>query len=388
MAALAGFALTPGNASEEGNSLEIKHEYFQDNNGVWNHTPVFHLKRVLADFLSVGWEQEVDVVTGASRRLGSGNTGITGDGPVDAISGASKIEFRHSEKPAATLTLGNATATASLYSSRENDYFALGPAASLAWDFNDRNTTVALAYSRFFDEFRPEGEFAGLGGRKRISNYGLSVSQLLSPLTLVGITANLITSRGYLGHPYTPPMDSSGALRIEVVPAHKDAAALSGQLIQGFRVLERMGSVNLDLRWYQDEWELRSGTADLRLSQHLSDATYIVLRGRLYRQSGAFFAKDAYAGDEVYRTADIRLFSFSSWLAGFKISSAFPESWEDSKALPDRWEVKFDRLSRDTHGDPRAPLPAGSPRRRLYQLYGPEETYSQFTLILGLLFNL
>src|SRR4051812_23456335 len=89
-------------AGMPGNSLEIKHEYFWDRNGVWNHTPAFALKKALSRKWILGWEQELDVVSGASRRLGADKVGRFGDRELDIVSGASKVEVRHSENPSLT----------------------------------------------------------------------------------------------------------------------------------------------------------------------------------------------------------------------------------------------------------------------------------------------
>jgi hypothetical protein len=374
-------------AEEGGSSLAIKHEYFWDRNGVWNHTPAFLLRKALSRKWSLNWEQELDVVTGASRRLGLEKVGLTGDGKPDAVSGASKIEERHSENPGIAYSHKGLTATASLYYSRETDYTSLSPAASFSWDFNERNTTLGFTGAEFHDDFRPAGAFAGLGGKKTIRSLGATVAQSLTPLTLVGLTASYIKSWGYLGHPYNPPVDTSGAILNESVPGRKEAGALAAQIVQGFHLGGRLGSVNLDVRRYQDTWALKSSTVDLKVSQYFMEGAYFRFRARYYTQTGAAFAKEAYTGTETYHTADIRFFPFSSWLFGGKLSGPFPDSWGESYLMPDRWDIKYEQTQRDTRGDPKGTID-GRRERVLYQLYDPGEYYRQGVLMAGLLFNL
>jgi hypothetical protein len=376
-----------GAAAAEGSRLEIKHEYFWDKNKVWNHTPAFSLTQALSRVWTLGWEQELDFVTGASRRIGLEKIGQTGDREIDAVSAASKVEMRHSENPSLTYSDQGTVATVSLYSSRENDYTSLSPAGSLSFDFNERNTTLGASYSEFFDTFRPTGAFAGLGGKKRIRSVGATLAQSLTPLTLIGLTATWNRSWGYLGHPYNPPMDAQGTMMTEAVPDHKQAGALAAQIVQGFRVSDRLGSLNLDYRRYQDDWGVKSGTLDAKVSQYVSESAYIRLRLRYYNQTGALFAKDVYRGDETYRTGDIRWFPFTSWTAGAKVSAAFPDEWGQSAFLPDRWNLKFDYTFRDTRGDKTAQA-AGEPRSLRYQLYGPDENYTQGVIMAGLEFDL
>jgi hypothetical protein len=297
------------------------------------------------------------------------------------------VETRYSENPSLTYSQGGLVATGSLYTSRERDYLSYSPSGSLAIDINDRNTTLAGSYAEYFDAFRPSGPFSGSGGDKRIRNLGGSWAQILTPLTLVGLSGNWIRSWGYLGHPYNPPLNASGALLTEAVPDRKNAGALAAQLVQGYRMGGLLGSLNLDLRGYQDDWGLGSGTADVKLSQHFSETGYVRLRARYYSQSGTAFAKETYAGSEPYRTGDIRMYPFSSLLLGAKLAAGFPDSWGESPFLPDRWDVKFDYTVRDTRGD-RLDGQPGEARSARYQLYGPDEYYAHGVILAGLGFDL
>lgn len=381
------FTAFPSHASGTGSRLVLKHEYFWDKNKVWNQTPAFSLTQALSRVWSLGWEQEFDVVTGASRRIGLEKVGQTGDREIDAVSAASKVELRHSENPSLTYSNEGTVASASLYSSREDDYVSLSPAGSIAFDFNERNTTVGANYAEFFDTFKPRGAFAGQGGKKRISSLGGTLAQSITSLTLIGFTATWNRSWGFLGHPYNPPITVDGQMMQEKVPDRKQAGAVSAQIVQGFRLGDRLGSLNLDYRRYQDTWNLKSGTLDAKLSQYFTETAFIRLRARYYNQTGALFAKERYIGNEAYRTADIRWFPFTSWLVGAKLSAAFPEEWGQSAFLPDRWDIKFDYTLRDTRGDKPAQA-ASEPRSLRYQLYGPEETYSQGVIMVGLVFDL
>jgi hypothetical protein len=374
-------------ASESGSSLEIKHEYFWDANRVWNQTPTFSLIKALSRKWSFGWEQEMDIVSGASRRLGSAMVGRFGDRELDAVSSASKVEIRYSENPSLTYSHKGVTASGSFYISKEKDYFSQSPAGSLALDFNERNTTLGINYAEFFDRFTPQDAFKGMGGNKRITSMGATLAQSITPLTLIGITTTWIQSHGYLGHPYNPPMNATGAMLDENVPDKKQSGALAGQIIQGYQLGDRLGSLNLDARKYQDNWGMKSSTYDLKLSQYITESAYFRLRLRYYNQTGTAFAKPVYIGNEKYLTGDIRWYPFASWLTGIKISTAFPDSWGESSFLPDRWDIKYDYTFRNTHGDPVGDQ-LGAPRHITYQLYAPSEIYHQGVFMFGLLFNL
>jgi hypothetical protein len=365
--------------------LDFKYMYFQDQNGAWNHTPALSFFRKLASVWKLQYDQEVDYVSGASRRLGLYNIGRLGDNDakLDGITGASRREIRHSEQATAEYSREGRVASGSFYFSDENDYTSYSPAVSGSLDFNDRNTTVGGSAAFFFDDMHPQGPFRGLGGSRRITSLSANVAQTLSPLTLAGLTVNLIHSSGFLGHPYDPVITDSGNVIVENLPDRKTAWALSGQVIQGFHLGSKLASLHLDARWYRDDWKLGSGTADVQWYQYLTEGTYVRLRARGYRQSAAAFARPAYAGDELYRTGDIRYFAFSSVQLGLKIASVFPESWNESAWLPDRWDIGYDHGLRSTKGDENGVTP-------LYhaQLFPADEHYQQGTFMLGLGFDL
>lgn len=376
---------SPLRAESGDQGLDIKYMYYWDKNKVWNHTPALSFFRKLASSWKLQYDQELDYVSGASRRLGLRNVGTLGDHDqvLDGISGASRREIRHSEQVTGAYSQAGRAASASFYFSDENDYTSYSPSVSGSLDFNERNTTLGGSAAVFFDNMHPTGPFTGLGGDRRILSLGASLSQTLSPLTLAGITLNVIHSSGFLGHPYTPVITDSGDVILENLPNSKTAWALSGQLIQGIRLGDKLGSFHFDARWYQDDWKLRSGTADLQWYQYLREGTYVRLRARGYRQSAAAFARPAYDGNELYRTGDIRYYAFSSILVGLKVGSTFPEGWGASSWLPDRWDLSYDHGVRSTKGEENGVTPMFHT-----QVFPADEHYQEGTFMLGLSFDL
>jgi hypothetical protein len=372
-------------AAEGDQGVDFKYMYYDDKNGAWNHTPAFSFFRKLASSWKLQYDQDLDYVSGASRRLGLRNIGRLGDhdAGLDAITGASRRETRHSEQASVAYSKEGRVASGSFYFSDENDYTSYSPAIAGSLDFNERNTTLGGTAAVFFDDMHPQGPFKGLGGSRRISAFSANLAQTLSPLTLGTITANLIHSSGFLGHPYDPVITDSGNVLVENLPDRKTAWALSGLLIQGFHLGSKMGSIHLDTRWYADDWKLQSGTADLQWYQYLTDGTYVRLRARGYRQGAAAFARPSYAGNELYRTGDLRYYAFSSLRLGVKIASVFPAGWNESAWLPDRWDLSYDHGLRSTKGDENGVTPAFHA-----QLFSAEEHYQEKTVMLGLSFDL
>jgi hypothetical protein len=365
--------------------LEMKYMYFSDRNEVWNHTPAIEYIKRVSTYWSMQYDQELDAVSGASRRLGLRNIGRLGENgsKLDAVSGASQREFRHSEQATASYANQGRLASASFYFSDEDDYRSLSPSFSGAWDFNARNTTLGGAAAFFFDDFHPKVPFTGQGGKRFIGSYTLNLTQILTPLSLVNFTLNTIHSSGYLGHMYNAVITTKGSVVEEHLPNNKNSVAVATKFIQGFRGLERLGSIHIEARNYHDGWGLGSNTLDIQWYQYIFESLYFRLRARGYQQDAAEFAKDRYDGNENFRTADIRYSAFSNLTLGLKLGSNFPESWNDSPLLPDRWDLSYDHLVRNTKGEFETGLPTYH-----YQLFPEDQYYSQGTLLAGIAFDL
>ncbi len=398
----------PARAEESGDRLDFKYMYYWDRNQVWNHTPAFDYFHKLSPDWSLQWDQEFDAVSGASRRLGADLTGKLGDHGVDAtsgasqrksngtpfanpwndpafdaVSGASKSELRHSENPSVTYSQGGRVYTGGFYFSDEPDYRSYSPSLALAHDFNERNTTLGAVLAWFFDDFHPGGAFADQGGAKQIQSLSISATQVLSPLALASLTLNGIHASGYLGHPYNPVILADGYAIEENVPRRKTSLALAGELVQGYRIGGLLGSLRLNARRYIDTWGMDSKDAELQWYQYFGEGTYLRLRARGYRQSQSGFARDQYQGDELYRSADIRYYPFSSLLLGAKIAAPLFDSWHENAWLPDRFDLSYDFGIRDTYGDRGTSQPY-----RHYQLFPSTENYTEGTFMLGLSFDL
>jgi hypothetical protein len=374
-----------GMVSDSDQGLDLKYMYYWDRNDVWNHSPSFsYFKRIFSNW-KFQWDQDVDYVSGASRRLGLKNIGRLADNDLklDGISGASRRELRHSEQVTFSYADQGSNAAASMYFSDENDYRSYSPFLAASKDFNERNTTVGGSIAAFFDDLHPSGAFKSLGGNRTIVSADATLAQVLSPLTLVGFTANIIHSEGKLGHPYTPVLTTQGTLVVENLPDHKTSYALAAQLVQGYHLGDQLGSVHTELRYYHDDWDLNSGTADVQWYQYFAAGSYVRLRARGYSQTRTAFARNGYLGDEVYRSADIRYYPFRSLLIGLKVASVFPESWGDSPWLPDRWDLSYDHGVRNTYGEENGVSPLF-----FYQLFPADEHYLQGTFMAGLSFDL
>ncbi|MDB5051891.1 MAG: hypothetical protein JWO30_4962 [Fibrobacteres bacterium] len=405
---MASLSVRTATGEGSGDYLDFKYMYYWDRNGVWNHTPAFDWLTFLSPAWSFKWSQEFDVVSGASRRIGSDNTGKLGDHGVDAtsgaskrtttgtpfanpwkdpafdaVSGASKREIRLSENPGLTYSKNGSVYSGGIYYSDEPDYRSFSPSLTLSRDFNERNTTLSASGAWFFDDFHPQGAYSDQGGGKQIRSLTLSANQILTPLTMLSLTATGIYANGYLGHPYNPVILDSGFLIEERVPGDKTSWAVAAQLVQGYRLGGTLGSFHLQYRHYMDSWDLIADDAELQWYQYFGGSAYVRLRARGYAQGATAFYKDHYVGDESYRSVDLRYSQFKSLLLGIKVSAPLFAEWEDSPLLPDRFDLSYDFGIRDTYGDQGTDRPFAH-----YQLFPSSENYTEGTIFVGLGFDL
>lgn len=371
-----------GSESESPNSVDLFFDAFRDANEVVSLAPGTEWTHKWSPTVTSTWTGEMDAVTGATRLLGKfdGISGATAGGGqtepkegLDAITGATSFEVRKSTSTNLAWSNHGNTLSGGFYYSKENDYESYSPSLGGSWDFFERNFTLGLSHAEFFDRFSPQEPFKSMdeGGRKRLSNSTISLAQSLTPTLLISGNAGYTMSWGYLGHPYNPVTSVDGSLFPENVPDYKSSSALSSTLIQSYFWGDLMGAAQFDYRYYTDSWGLRGQTAEISLTQYLTETLTTRFRFRYYHQGAVDFAKDAYFGNELYRTADVRFHAFNSYLVGIKFAGHFPETWKG--LFPQRWEFKVDQLYRDTKGN-----------RRLYQLYSPSNWYNQ-TEVFGLI---
>jgi hypothetical protein len=81
----------------------------------------------------------------------------------------------------------------------------------------------------------------------------------------------------------------------------------------------------LSLRGYDDTWGIESETAELEIEKYFGEAFRLLVRGRIYNQTGAIFWSDDYTGGlsplgpkGQYWTGDRELSPFWSWLGGIR----------------------------------------------------------------------
>jgi hypothetical protein len=218
--------------------------------------------------------------------------------------------------------------------SGEHDYKSMGLSATLARDFNTRNTTLTGGLSYNSDEVDPVGGVpVGLSDtvlRQRISGTEskqviealLGVTQVLSRTTLLQLNYTFGQDSGYLTDPYklVSVVDAGGIpgpIWHEKRPEDRTRHALYARTLTAFG----RDVLNASYRYYRDDWSVNTHTVDLRYRLQVSGGHYLEPQLRYSLQSSAadFYRPYLLAGETVeHVSADYRLATMTTTTLGLK----------------------------------------------------------------------
>lgn len=236
--------------------------------------------------------------------------------------------------------------------SSEFDYEHFGVNASLARDFNNRNTTLSFGVALANDTIDPVGgspvalaPMLGLGDQsnkrgdqsKDVTDLLVGVTQVLGRHTIVQLNYSLSQSDGYLTDPYkllsvvdpvtgNPVVGPAGSglyrYLFESRPTTRDKQSVYGLLKRDFNgdVLEA------SYRYMTDDWGVDSHTMELRYRWNFGDSgRFFQPHVRFYQQTAADFYRTVLFDGQplpIYASADHRLGEFDGLTVGVKYGQA------------------------------------------------------------------
>ncbi|MGI9341466.1 MAG: DUF3570 domain-containing protein [Gammaproteobacteria bacterium] len=290
--------------------------HFYDGGGVQIDGPSVLMRKSIKETVSLFGNYYVDSITSAS---------------IDVVTtGASPYEEEREEYSLGADYLHDATIMSFVYTdSQENDYQAQSLNFSIAQDMFGGLTTVSMGYGRGSDEIfrngpdgQPDGVFMDEADRR---NYRVSVTQVLTRNTLLGVYYEAITDEGFLNNPYrqTRYLDPGSAngysFQAEVYPRTRssNAASLNLRYHLPFR-----GALHGGTRFFTDTWGIDAYNVEFGYTHGASEAWILDLGYRFYSQTSADFFQDLfpYADSQNFLARDKELATFSSHSLRFGIS--------------------------------------------------------------------
>jgi hypothetical protein len=227
--------------------------------------------------------------------------------------------------------------------SAEDDFFSATVNASIAHDFNEKNTTLSFGIDNEYDSIHPIGGAPVPGsdyalaekqtGGKTKDGVGvlLGVTQVMTRNWLSEFNVSVDRFTGYLNDPYkfTSIINSAGGTagyEYENRPDQRvrKSAYWENRVAWSYRL-----STALSLRYMSDDWGVRSDTAQLHLRWSLSDRIrYVEPTFRWYRQTAAdFFTPFILTTQKpstYYEASDSRLAAFHALTYGVKYAQKLP----------------------------------------------------------------
>lgn len=295
--------------------------------------------------VGVGWE--ADIVSGATESVKAGPLALD----PDIVSAASIDDTRHVVTGSVSIERDKSTLGVGYGQAAESDYRSRSLTVTAGTDLFQRNTQLALAYARGFDEVcdranpatrdptvrlpldTSDGCFTDTAERAvrdvDLDTLQLGWTQSWTPAFVTQLVLSGGLQHGFLGNPYrSVVIGAGGQTAQEHHPENRARGALAARGRYWFRDLEL--AVGLGGRAYRDTWDVLSGSYELELEHYLAPWLRVGTRARYYHQTGALFFSDDYTGGEPvlgprgqYWTGDRELSPMHSYSVGAKLVGAW-----------------------------------------------------------------
>lgn len=243
---------------------------------------------------------------------------------LQANSSASSADFRF--YPSFNYTIENEnkgnTIGFGLSSSTEFDYQSFGGNINFSQKTKNRNGEFSAKFQAFLDqvklvkpiELREYEDGYGTASRNTFAG-SLSYSQIINKNFQVMLLADLITQKGYLSLPFHRVYFADNSVHQENLP---DSRLKIPVAIRGSYFLGDSFIIRAYYRYYSDDWNIKSNTAELEMPIKLSPFFSLSPFYRYYSQSAAkyFKAYKEHTEADTYYTSNYDLSKFDSHFLG------------------------------------------------------------------------
>ena len=230
--------------------------------------------------------------------------------------------------------------------SSENDYDSLGGSLSVERDNPNRQTTYSVGIGFTGDTVYRSGSsdtptpLASLDdtqswdkGEKNTWETMAGISHILNRRTVGQVNLSYSRSQGYHTDPYKVISATDAAGNVvdtfyESRPEERNRASVYSKLAH--QLAGSDNSVHASYRLYQDDWNIRSHTVDLKYRNNLAARRFLEPHVRIYKQTAAEFYQHHLGVDgdvnvlipeSGHISADYRLDRFWSYSAGMKFGT-------------------------------------------------------------------
>jgi hypothetical protein len=291
--------------------------------GVSIDGPAIMLRKKAGQSVSLSAYYYIDTVSGAS---------------VDVQATASAYtETRHEKRVGVDYLAGNNILSANYAQSDEDDYNAKSVSFGIAHDTFGGMTTLSLEAGLGDDEVGRNGDASFTESVKR-NNYKLGWTQVLTSSWIAALNVQVDLDEGYLNNPYRRVRYRDTAeprgynYQREIYPRTRNALAIA---VINKVYLPYRAALSLNLRHYQDSWDIRALDAELEYVHPLTQHWTFDAKLRWYDQSQAEFYRDLFdfASQQNFMARDKELSEFNNLTLGLGVSYQLPlwGFWPEAK---------------------------------------------------------
>ncbi len=286
---------------------------------------------------------------------------LIGDGQIDL----SDFVYRNIEM----VDERKAINTSLTYRTPKRNEWGFGVSYSEEDDF--KSTETSLSYLHYLDENKNQSISAGVSVQGNESyfyfdeewkdmdiwNTEITFTQIFTPQTLAQITFFRSQQSKALTNPYQTVIRRVNEADAAQSPIYRyyrarevrpDEKNQSGIALYGISELKKGLIVHGNYRYYKDDWDIQSHTAELKSFYNVLNNVRLAPMIRYYTQSEASFWKDRQGdfmfSEDGYATSDDRLGEFDSWTFGFGVESDLKGKWDFNLNLATQ-ETSYDLKS-------------------------------------------
>lgn len=296
----------PERASLSYKYLDYK-DYQPDQDRISVKAHSFGIVVPIADEWSISATKIKDTVSGASPRYHTQSL-------------VKMYDVRDAVDVSVTKYFSDATLKLGKSESRESDYISNSYSLSGTIALDSKNTVLNWGLSHTSDEINPNNRIV-VDQKKRINDYMVGVTQVLTPIDIVQYSVRYSKGEGYYSDPY------------KFGDSRPSSRYINSHLLRwNHFFLSTEGTSRLSYRNYKDSFGINSHTLNLEYAQPLKGGWVITPLVRYYSQSAAYFylptdprryPRTTIPPEGVnFYSMDQRLSSFGARTLGIKVAKA------------------------------------------------------------------
>lgn len=226
--------------------------------------------------------------------------------------------------------------------SKEDDFINTGVSAEYLWN-TDNTKNRAITFGASYMNNKVYDYLDDKWNNFELSNVQIGITQVFNPTLVAKMSLFVMLEKGHLSNPYFNVIRKLNVAQADqplyfkyyiARDSRPDTRKAGGVAMQASKSFNHDNAAQVSYRYYQDNWDVTSHTADIKSYHQLGDKFRINPSLRYYHQSAANFfkahdAKDYYFDQAGFATADHRLGNYHSWTTqlGFEYLASQATTW-------------------------------------------------------------